>query len=247
MHAVGGYQPLPICPQCPNTAPARKRCFLGCQRHKGWSLWGWACNSGYESSVVIHDDAACRRRSRRRGPISTGTRLHVEHGAGMGLASSTATPERCGVCGRGIGRPDIGAAIVWHLHWLPRQERPRPNVWRQLRIPAPVGALLLIGMHRVTPWRGARSRVGHVRPRPARRVLRSGSPECQNVPRGAGRVHVIPAPPLANPVPPRARGVASRRYSMFRYPPVWLVINTRQKPIRPHLRTRHPARRVRTF
>ena len=119
------------------------------------------CNSAYESSVATHDDAACRRRSRRRGPISTGTRLHVEHGAGMGLASSTATPERCGVCGRGIGRPDIGAAIVWHLHWLPRQERPRPNVWRQLCIPAPVGALLLIGMHRVTPWRGARSRVGH--------------------------------------------------------------------------------------
>ena len=132
----------------------------------------------------IHDDAATRRRSRRRGPISTGTRLHVEHGAGMGLASSTATPGRCGVCGRGIGRPDIGAAIVWHLHWLPRQERPRPNVLRQLRIPAPVGALLLIGMHRVTPWRGARSRVGHVRPCPARRVLRSGSPECQ---KGASR------------------------------------------------------------
>ena len=160
-------------------------------------------NSGYESSVVIHDDAACRRRSRRRGPISTGTRLHVEHGAGMGLASSTATPERCGVCGRGIGRPDTGAAIVWHLHWLPRQERPRPNVWRQLRIPAPVGALLLIGMHRVTPWRGAWSRVGHVRPRPARRVLRSGSPECQKCAsrRGAGLYHPGTPPGQYRPAP----------------------------------------------
>ena len=49
----------------------------------------------------------------------------------------------------------------------------------------------------------------------------------KNVPRGAGRVYIIPAPPLANTVPPRARGVASRRYSMFRPPPAWLVINTR--------------------
>ena len=160
-------------------------------------------NSGYESSVVIHDDAACRRRSRRRGPISTGTRLHVEHGAGMGLASSTATPERCGVCGRGIGRPDIGAAIVWHLHWLPRQERPQPNVWRQLRLPAPVGALLPIGMHRVAPWRGARSRVGHVRPGPARRVLRSGSPECQKCAsrRRAGLYHPGTPPGQSRPAP----------------------------------------------
>ena len=160
-------------------------------------------NSGSESSVVIHDDATCRHRSRRRGPISTGTRLHDEHGAGMGLVSSTANPERRSVCGRGIGRPDIGTAIVWHLHWLPRQEHPQPNVWRQLRIRAPVGALLLIEVHCATPWRGARSCVGHVCPCPARRTPRSGSPECQKCPsrRGAGLCHPGTAPGQCRPDP----------------------------------------------
>ena len=39
-----------------------------------------------------------------------------------------------------------------------------------------------------------------------------GPQSAKNVPRGAGRVYIIPAPPLANADPTRARGVASRRY-----------------------------------